>query len=353
MTAGSNNKQRPTWHISVGIPLALAGIGILVPAGFKEAALSLLNRWLSLNLKLDGPMWLGISLLGLGLIVLLWSDLLPIFQKPQKRFIAFRHHSLDSDAARLSAKHLGSEHAHCKIIEIDSDQSAFLTKGVCDPRGALRHLMSKLTDLRSARSLDGEVPIAYYGLAHVALQFAAGFEMSCQSQFMLFEQNRNNGSWRPLVIRGPSLDLTLTTVELPPFPKAIAIRIPISYEIQREDIKDVLDGPFEDFRLGLNTPRVDAISAYNQINEVAVRFRQLLDEAHTRHNNGVPVHVFYAGPACLGISLGRQINKNIHYPVFIHQYDGGSKPRYRWALNLTSIGSGTEPKVLIQPAMEA
>lgn len=219
---------------------------------------------------------------------------------------------------------------------------------MCDPAGAIRHLLTKIADLKSARKLDGEVPIGYYGL-----QFAAGFELASQSRVTLFEQERQNGAWHELTLAATNPDLTLTPVEQPLMPKTVAVLVAVSYEIPREDVLEVLDGAIEDYRLGLNTPRIDAISSYSQVRRVADRFRKLLDDLHARHNNNIPVHVFYAGPACLGFSLGRQINKNIHHPLWIHQYDGTFNPRYRWALELRSVSSGAQPAVKVQEARKA
>ena len=108
---------------------------------------------------------------------------------------------------------------------------------------------------------------------------------------------------------------------------------------------------FEDIRIGLATPRIDAVSSVDQVNEVCNLFRRVLDDLHAHHTKSLPVHVFYAGPASLGFSLGRQISRTVHHRVMVHNYTPSSQPKYSWAVEVTSVGP-PEAMVKVQQELE-
>jgi len=137
----------------------------------------------------------------------------------------------------------------------------------------------------------------------------------------------------------------------PAFPQAIAIRICISYEVAPADVEEVLRCDFKDIRIGLAAPRIDAVSSTDQVNEVCNRFRRVLDDIHADHAKSIPVHVFYAGPASLGFSLGRQISRTVHHRVIVHNYTPAIEPKYSWAVDVTSAGP-PEAMVTLQQELE-
>ncbi len=224
----------------------------------------------------------------------------------------------------------------CEIRTVDCDLSRYFSAGTFDPAGAIRAQQEKLAELRAARKTLHEVPLGYYGLAHIPLQFLAGCSLSTHAKIHLFDLNRQSNRWNPLAEASSHSVVNVHTLAQPPDPSAVAIRISISYEVHIADVKAVLPGPIEDIRIGLPTPRIDAIMSCSQVDEVCARFRKTLDEIHGRVNKSKEVHVFYAGPAALGFSLGRQISKTVHHRVIVHNYASRDNPRYSWAVDVTS-----------------
>jgi hypothetical protein len=348
---GRHQESHKWWQFRIGIPTALAGLAALKPAGIGDALLGVVNRAFDLNLSLNPPMWLGISLMVGGTILCIWGES-SRRQNHQKRvLISFRHQSLDPFQSRLSAEDLPPEFASREIRELECDQSNFFTHGACDPIGAVRYQLEKLNELKALRKSFSSEPLAYYGLAHVPLQFLAGRAMSTHAFIYLFELDRRTNRWLGLRERGPYLGLTVNPIEQPADAQAVAIRICVSYEVTRNDIAEVLPHAFEDIRIGLPTPRPDAINSRDQIENVCSRFRGVLDELHNRVDKSKMVHVFYAGPASLGFSLGRQISNRIHHRVLIHNYTPSSVPRYSWAVDVTS-DSSPEAMVTVQGRRE-
>jgi hypothetical protein len=335
---GEREKSHKGWQFKVGVPTALAGLAALKPAGFVDALLAMLNKTFDLSLSLNPPFWLGASLMVGGLFLCAWGESVRRQDPPKRIFIAFRHQSLEPFQSRLSPEDLPPEFTSREIREVECDQSNYLTHGACDPSGAVRYQLEKLNELKALRKSFSTEPMAYYGLAHVPLQFLAGCAMSTHALIYLFELDRGTNKWLRLQDRGPHLGLTVNTIEQPAHAQAIAIRICVSYEVTRNDIAEVLPHSFEDIRIALPTPRLDAINSRNQIDDVCRRFRGVLDELHGRVDKSKMVHVFYAGPASLGFSLGRQISTGIHHRVIVHNYTPSVLPRYSWGVDVTSDG---------------
>jgi hypothetical protein len=330
------DKARAWWHVKIGGLLVATGVAIVKPPGFGDALLSYINKKYGLGLPLEPSSWLGCALILAGMGLIVWGEKLRPEGQPRVPFVAFRHHSLEPFATPLLQEDLPPGFKDHAIREIDCDQSGYFSNGFSDPVGAVRLQLEKLTELRGARKAFRDTVVGYYGLAHIPLQFLAGFAMSTHAPVCLFDLNRQTNRWRPLQDRGPHLGLTVKTMEQPPGAKAVAIRICISYEITRGDITDVLPHPFDDIVIQLPTPRIDAIGSSDQVHAVCERFRKILDDIHSRVDKTQLVHVFYAGPAALGFSLGRQISRTVHHRILVHNYTPTDTPKYSWAVEVTS-----------------
>ena len=334
-------KNQPWWHIKLGSVLVIGGFSILEPSGLKDAFLSFINKKYDLGLSLRVPVAVGWILLLLGIVIIVCGEFLRRQRVLKPPFITFHHQSLEPFAARLLAADVIPT-ASYDIKEVDCDQSVYFRGGNCDPVGAVRVQLEKLTELKGARKLFHQAPVAYCGLAHIPLQFLAGCVVSNHAQVELFDLDRRINKWVPLSKLGPHVDLSVNTIEIPFNPSAVAIRICISYEVERADIQQVLPGQFEDIRIGLATPRKDAIKSLDQVWNVCERFAQVLDDIHSRVDKSIPVHIFYAGPAFLGFSLGRRISRTIHHRVIVHNYTPNTCPRYFWAVDITSQAAPEE-----------
>jgi hypothetical protein len=264
-------------------------------------------------------------------------------QQPVGTFIAIRHQSFEPLTGRLSEESLPDHLRHCKIQHIECDQSSFLTSGVCDPVGAVRQQHNQfVNNLLAWRRANPEAAISYYGIVHIPLQFCAGYAVSTWPKVVLFELDRNTNCWYELATgNGPKLGLSVKTISRPANAVAVAIRIAISFDISQNDLDDVVSQPYEDIQIEIEKRRIDAITHYNQVNEVCNAFRQVLDNLHGRVDKSLIVHVFYAGPVSLGFSLGRRISRTIHHQVNVYNYTARTSPRYAWGIK---INSGDSPE---------
>jgi len=188
--------------------------------------------------------------------------------------------------------------------------------------------------------------IGYYGIVQIPLQFFTGYAVSTWPKVTLFELDRNTNCWYELAMGdSPQLRLNVRTISRPVNAVAVVIRIAISFDISKNDVDDVVPQPYQDIQIKMGKPRIDAITHYSQINEVCSAFRQVLDDLHARVDKSLIVHIFYAGPVCLGFSLGRRISRTIHHQVIVYNYTTHTSPRYAWGVKINSVGS-PESKVV-------
>lgn len=226
-------------------------------------------------------------------------------------FVAIRHQSFESLVGRLAEDSLPDRLKHYKIQHIECDQSSFLTNGNCDPVSAIRYQQNQLiNDLLALLRINSEVAIGYYGIVHIPLQFCAGYAVSTWPKVLLFELDRNKNFWYELATKNvPEINLSVRTISRPSNATAIVIKIAISFDISKEDIDDVVPQSYEAIQIEIGNRRIDAVTHYEQVNEICNAFRQVLDELHNRVNKSQIIHVFYASPVSLGFSLGRRIAK--------------------------------------------
>src|SRR5439155_21563579 len=84
------HKEGLPLHGKIALPLVLVGAQLVNP-GFKDAALSFLNKTFSLGLSLDTPWWVGAALIAGGVLVYLIGEFRP--PRESGRFVAIRHQS--------------------------------------------------------------------------------------------------------------------------------------------------------------------------------------------------------------------------------------------------------------------
>ena len=343
--------SREWWHLELGGVLILCGVAIVKPPGFVDVFLSFLNKKYALGIPLYPPIPLGFALVLLGIGLIVFGEWKRKRKEPATIF-AFRHESLGSFVTALCDEDLPRDLKGQSIREIGCDLSVYFSGGNCEPVPAIRLQQGKVSEIIAARKAFPEITVAYCGLVHIPLQFLAGCAFSTHSSIRLFELNRKTNRWESLVERGPHMAVLTNIMDQPAEARAVAIRISITYEVSRTDVTDVLPYPFEDIAIQLPTPRLDAIVSGDQVTAICDRFRRILDDIHGRVPKSHIVHVFYAGPASLGFSLGRQISRTIHHRVFVHNYTPTATPRYSWAIEVTSHGPA-ENMVAQKHQMEA
>ena len=344
----------PPAHVTIALAFVLPGAAIICP-GIKEALIGYLNKSFALGLSLEAPWYMGLVMMVIGAVIFIYGERRK--EKPRAAtsagsFVALRHQSFEPLAGRLAAEDIPSRLRDRTVKHFDCDQSAFLSGGSVDPVGAVRQQMHMAADLAAVRRADPDAAFGYYGIVHVPLQFLAGCSVSTFPEMAFFELDRVRNRWRELATGDhPDLGLTVDTLARPANAAAVVVRIAVSYEIPRADVADVVTGPFEDIRIAIAKPQIDAITHYAQLEIIAAAFRGVLDDLHARVDKAQAVHVFYAGPVSLGFSIGRRISRTIHHRVIVYNYTARTNPRYAWGVEVNG-GSGAAPEaVVVRPSL--
>ena len=324
-------KLKLFWHLDIGVVLILAGVNILTPVSWVLLLRAFLATHFNLGVSTSSPPSTGWTLLGLGLAFCVFGELWRIRQaKHSGRLIVFRHCSMSRAVSRITREVLTGELAGSVIEEVDCDLSELANPQ--DPHIALaiKKQLGRIAHFKSQERTSVTAAIGYYGIAHVPLVFAAGYELSSTAHLHLFEHDSKRGEWAELDPTGTPLGVYAVEVSNPPTALDVAIRISVSFAVQREDIVSCLSTPFIDLHIAIPTPRRGAVHSYDQVRDVASRFRGLLDAATNRIQRDGIIHIFYAGPVPLAFCLGQQISRSIHRTVKVYNYTAEQVPCYSW-----------------------
>lgn len=322
--------------MKVCVAMALLGLSVLVPS-IWDGILGVTNSLLRTNVDLEVPKWIGWILLiagmvgGIGLYLGACRTAGASVTATPDQVLAISHSSFPTNAPRLTASDLGLP-GHF-VSERSCDLSASFT-GRVDPEGALAQQELLIQDVRSLMRVAA-YKVAYGGLAHIPLQFQLGHALATGAPWRLFEKNRHQNVWCELVPSGEQLEVS-TDWRVDESASCGVIKVCVSYEIDDSSVAEVVREPAVSATLRLDPPRLDAVTAYSQVEELSRAFRSVLDGLRSRLPSHATVHVFYAGPSSVGVSLGRQISSSIHNRTLVYNYSREATPHYAWAIHVNS-----------------
>ncbi len=324
-----NDSPEPYVHL-IAIPLIMSGLAILSVPGFGNFFVHWLDRHFNTNLDFAQPRWLGLGLLFGGIAVYMFERIISICQACP--FVALRHVSFAPISKPLSQADLPAMLRVRKFQETDCDLYPFMQAEPLNIRAAIRVQANWTQKAKAAQSVLRSDQMGYYGIVHVPFQFLAGFSFSSFVHMHHFELDRHKGTWKELSAKsGPPLAIR-TSMNGSEDACEVAIRLSISYSISLEDIRAVMPTNFMDVHLSIGSPKLDAITSYDQLTGVCKQFRKLLDDARFRSKNK---HIFYSGPVSLGFALGQQISSTIHGQVTVYNFNANSPVRYPWGITLS------------------
>ena len=323
---------------------AVAGLGILIP-GFKDAALSFLNRTFDLHLALDQPAWWGWVLVVLGIVLVLLAffgrnatvgglrHLAGRTATITGNLIVVRHTGFVPPVRTPEAGELPAGLRRRELIDFPIDLGRKLAGA--DLEGALADQMARTVELEAGRTLHRRADLAYAGIIQAPFQLLAGLTLSRWGRIYQLEWDRHRSAWLPLLEDdGQALNLQ-QTVERVGQGGDIAVAVELSYPIATAEIVASVPGVREVRRLSLPQPRLDAITHVGQLAALGKAFRGLLDELKRQAPAGTRIHLFYAGPVSAGLRLGQQLNTTLDLPVTAYAYGHNSQPPYPWGISLT------------------
>lgn len=109
--------------------------------------------------------------------------------------------------------------------------------------------------------------------------------------------------------------------------KKLIITISVSAEINFEDVKESIEvAECDILELSIKDPALRKILHTNQVEEIKKDFYKITNSYVGEYDE---IHLFYAGPAGLGIEVGRCIRKNMWPKVTLYNYRRNNRPSYQ------------------------
>jgi nucleoside phosphorylase len=253
--------------------------------------------------------------------------------------ILIRHKSMDAFPDTDVINSLPLELANYRLEEISIDQSDLVKdRRLTDLLEAARRQADLGQRFEALLQAHPKAKAAYYGIAHIPLQFLAGYLLTSKVPMLLFDFNRSARLWNQLQLGGEYAPLTLTG--LPARVKGtrgdVIVRISISFPVTLEAIAGIVPSPIASLHLGVEHPARDNVTSERQVHEYGRVFRDLLDTIHNRLPNTERVHLFCACSPPISFYFGQQISPSIHPRIIVYNHFAQDVPQYSWGLEITA-----------------
>ena len=312
--------------------LLFAGSG-LIGLGVGGPHLEAKFKWVTFNLFQNNPPLApvitvaGLVMIFIAIGIFCWGQK----QLSKKKRILILHSGIFQLKEEDALKNEG------KLEILTIDHTPYLENGlISNPAKCLKDILVLNRNLMSMSNGFGQ-DLVYCGLTQVPFAFTTGREISNKQSIKIKDWNRSKNEWYEP--RGPDdlKDSLLLPIGLDIRDSELILKMSISYQIDAEAVA----------RLGIkgvecslgpeNIGIANLDSSAKQI-RLAYDFHQILDISHQK--NLSMVHIFYSAQASFFFRLGTQINKTLHPPIMVYQYQKNSHP---WAVKLEP---GAEPEIV-------
>ena len=304
------------------------------------------KKRLSENYSIDTINWTSIIF---GLLLIVSGILLHSFykkaeaksNKPKKLFIAIIHKSIDDYINPIYSKLDNFSSDEFQIHEIEIDQTMIYKNGTLEyPEASILYQNDILSRIKALTDNNRDFEIAYFGLAHIPLVWDLGNTIADKFEISYYEYNRSLSRWSKLErVNNETINFyTVDKLNSKNESRNGIIKIEISYEIENTEIFQVVENHKYFTTIKLNSTALDSIKYLNQIDSLSLTFRNELDRL-INDSKIEYIHIFYAGPVSLGLSLSRKISKRTDPNIIVYNYTRNSIPKYKWALLMSNNNS--------------
>ncbi|OBX18934.1 hypothetical protein A9995_10355 [Erythrobacter sp. QSSC1-22B] len=330
--------------LTFGSLFSAASVGIVAP-GLKDAFLAALNRQFGLDLYLDAPLWIGVSLIliGLSLLVAAFAGqsrlervAVRLFDGQGSRvgtFVAIKHLGFAPIVRDILKNELPSGLARRDLRPLVIDQSRELGANPPGLEAALEKQLRMPDQISTILGVNPDADIGYCGIVQAPLQLLAGYQLASWIRMQSFEWHRHEQRWIPLTV-GTGADLGMVTrTEVLGLGEDVAVAVEVSYAIASAEVVTSVPDVGRLIRVGVAAPSLDCITHEGQVAELARQFRAALDSTLTLPT-GSRVHVFCSAPMSIGFALGRTVSRTLHPPVRVYAYDRNAAKPYPWGIEV-------------------
>lgn len=228
----------------------------------------------------------------------------------------------------------------------------------------LKYALKKQTDEtkkilnRFNDSTEGDIEVAYLGLAYVPLVWLMGYQLSDKVTPTFFEWNQIKYKWECIEDSMRSFpNLYLERNDLKQDVKnteEIVIKIGVTTHIYEKDLDGLNIDGLNNYYLHLATPHRNAVICTAQLENYKKMFRDLLDEIMGKFRNLKKIHLLFSGQPSLAFTLASAISPRMDTKKEFWIYNNLKEeyPEYNWALKLKVNGELIETKITAEEMMD-
>lgn len=172
--------------------------------------------------------------------------------------------------------------------------------------------------------------IAVFAVAPVSACIALGYHLTSRPHVRLFQHDRDQHTWAwprgPL----PADDVRISGLDWHSRDgEVVTLALHFSATIDDNALREA--GVPLDCRIdvGVDSPSTTWLRHPDQLQYAVAAVRRALEGAMRLYPRGRQWHLFFAGPAPLGIAIGQQINPTMYPAVQLYEYRQKEMPRYR------------------------
>ena len=172
--------------------------------------------------------------------------------------------------------------------------------------------------------------IAVFPIAPVSACLALGYHLTSRPHVRLFQHDRDEKTWAWPRRALPADDIRVSGLD---GDGSAADAVTFLFHFSAAVTDDVLaeaGAPLAArIDIGIGTPSTTWLQHPEQLARAVATTRRAFETAMRVYPQARRWHLFYAGPAPLGIAVGQQINPTMYPPVQLYEYRHKDVPRYR------------------------
>ena len=178
--------------------------------------------------------------------------------------------------------------------------------------------------------------IALFPLAPVSACIALGYRLTNRPHVSLFQYHRDARTWKWPDQPSPRATLSVKEPATTADSGAVCFLFHLSAPIASSAIDPHPIAAAPRFELICETPSTAWLQHVDQIREAAQLARAMFERARIRFPYAATWHIFYAGPAPIGVAVGQQLNPTMTPAVQLYEFRHSASPQYQPSITLTS-----------------
>lgn len=180
--------------------------------------------------------------------------------------------------------------------------------------------------------------VLYFGTASIPLALHFGYCFGSWKQVEVYLLRRETMTWDWFNDSNEKLPATSKFVsESFASPIDVIYEVEATYEINEEELKEVVTTPIKTIKLSLDTIGKDVFRSQEQLQAFAYQFSLGLDAVASNLPSADKIHLFATVPVGLAFLMGTKINPLVTKPIVAYQYNLSRIPRHEPVLILQEV----------------